>query len=173
MTTKHRTVLLPLFTAALSLSALHAPAGATEPFKRKGGLWEIKNSVMGMAGMGGAMQVCVDEKTDDLQRQLSGQDHPQHKSQCTVQDTKRSGDKLTLTSVCQMQGRKVTTKVEMSGSFESAYHGDITATYDPPMGNMKETRMTMDAKWLGPCKAGQKPGDMIMPNGMVVNGKRK
>jgi hypothetical protein len=29
--------------------------------------------------------------------------------------------------------------------------------------------MTMDAKWLGPCAADQKPGDFIMSNGMKIN----
>ena len=24
--------------------------------------------------------------------------------------------------------------------------------------------MTQEARWLGPCKPGQKPGDVIMPN---------
>jgi hypothetical protein len=27
----------------------------------------------------------------------------------------------------------------------------------------------MEAKWLGPCKAGQKPGDMVMPGGQTMN----
>jgi hypothetical protein len=27
----------------------------------------------------------------------------------------------------------------------------------------------MAAKWLGQCTAGQKPGDMIMANGMKIN----
>ena len=29
--------------------------------------------------------------------------------------------------------------------------------------------MKLDAKWLGPCEAGQKPGDMMMANGMTIN----
>jgi hypothetical protein len=29
--------------------------------------------------------------------------------------------------------------------------------------------MTMAAKWLGPCTADQKPGDMIMGNGTKIN----
>jgi hypothetical protein len=29
--------------------------------------------------------------------------------------------------------------------------------------------MTMAAKWLGPCAADQKPGDMIMGNGFKMN----
>jgi hypothetical protein len=29
--------------------------------------------------------------------------------------------------------------------------------------------MTMDAKWLGACAADQKPGDVIMSNGLKIN----
>jgi hypothetical protein len=29
--------------------------------------------------------------------------------------------------------------------------------------------MTVEAKWLGACTADQKPGDMIMGNGMKMN----
>jgi len=32
-----------------------------------------------------------------------------------------------------------------------------------------ETHMTIAAKWLGPCAAGQKPGDVVMANGMTMN----
>ena len=31
------------------------------------------------------------------------------------------------------------------------------------------TQMTIAAKWLGPCAAGQKPGDVMMGNGMKMN----
>ena len=37
---------------------------------------------------------------------------------------------------------------------------------DSPGGKMI---MTMEAKWLGPCAADQKPGDMIMSNGRTIN----
>jgi hypothetical protein len=29
--------------------------------------------------------------------------------------------------------------------------------------------MTIEAKWTGACKADQKPGDMVLPNGMKMN----
>jgi hypothetical protein len=32
-----------------------------------------------------------------------------------------------------------------------------------------KTKMTMAAKWLGPCTGEQKPGDIIMSNGMKMN----
>ncbi len=31
------------------------------------------------------------------------------------------------------------------------------------------TNMTIEAKWLGACKAGQRPGDIMMGNGMKMN----
>jgi hypothetical protein len=31
------------------------------------------------------------------------------------------------------------------------------------------THMKIAATWLGPCKKGQRPGDMIMGNGMTMN----
>ena len=32
-----------------------------------------------------------------------------------------------------------------------------------------ETNMTMESNGLGPCKADQKPGDIVMGNGMKMN----
>jgi hypothetical protein len=31
------------------------------------------------------------------------------------------------------------------------------------------THMKIAATWLGPCEKGQRPGDMIMGNGMTMN----
>ena len=41
--------------------------------------------------------------------------------------------------------------------------------YDPPQHGMKEMKMSQDARWLGACKAGQKPGDVMMPGGPKMN----
>ena len=40
------------------------------------------------------------------------------------------------------------------------------------MNGMSTTTMRMDARYLGPCKPGQKPGDMVMqglPGGIDLN----
>ena len=29
--------------------------------------------------------------------------------------------------------------------------------------------MTIEAKWIGPCKPDQKPGDIVMANGVKMN----
>lgn len=33
----------------------------------------------------------------------------------------------------------------------------------------RDTTMTLEAKWLGACKPGQKPGDIVMPGGFKMN----
>jgi hypothetical protein len=45
----------------------------------------------------------------------------------------------------------------------------MTATSDSAATPGSKTKMTMAAKWLGPCTGDQKPGDMIMGNGMKFN----
>ena len=51
------------------------------------------------------------------------------------------------------------------GDFDSAYTVNVSTTLD---GGVKKN-MTMQAKWLGPCKPDQKPGDIEMPGGMKMN----
>jgi hypothetical protein len=55
----------------------------------------------------------------------------------------------------------------ITGSFDTAYTMTVTSQGDSlPGGKMI---MTVAAKWLGPCRADQKPGDMIMGNGIKMN----
>jgi hypothetical protein len=47
-----------------------------------------------------------------------------------------------------------------------------TSAGGPPMPGAApggETKMTIVAKYLGACQAGQKPGDIMMSNGMKMN----
>jgi hypothetical protein len=34
---------------------------------------------------------------------------------------------------------------------------------------MSRTKMTIRARNVGPCKPGQRPGDLVMPNGQTMN----
>ena len=36
-------------------------------------------------------------------------------------------------------------------------------------GQTRNLTTTVEAKWLGACKADQKPGDIVMPGGMKMN----
>ena len=66
----------------------------------------------------------------------------------------------------------MTTHAEIVGDFNSAYTVTSKSHSDKgPNGNPLDTVSTIEAKWLGPCKADQKPGDIVMPGGFKLNVK--
>lgn len=148
---------------ALLLIAAPLAANAAELPKRKSGLWEISTAQTG-GPAGPLAQLCIDEKTDDLTRQLAAGAVP-----CSKQDIRREGDRYVAESVCRIGDTTATTRTVFSGKFDSAYQADIDAKYSPPLMGMSEGRSTVSARWLGPCRAGQRPGDITMPNGTVIN----
>jgi len=74
---------------------------------------------------------------------------------------------MTIDSTCVLDGKPATAHSVITGSFDNAHTMTVTSQRpDIPDGKMT---MTMDAKWLGPCAADQKPGDVIMSNGTKIN----
>jgi hypothetical protein len=147
------------------LLAGRAAAAADNPPKRKSGLWEMKMSGGKTQGMP-AVQQCVDEKTDDLMTKDMGQDQ---KMQCSKNEMRKEGNKMTVESVCKIENSTVKTRAVFTGRFDSAYKADIQSSYDPPLRGMKEASSVIEAKWLGPCKAGQRPGDVSIPGMPDIN----
>ena len=157
---------LSLITLYLVTSSLAGAALAADMPKRKAGLWEIRMHMEGAPDMG-PIQQCIDQNTDNLMQQKA----KQGKSDCSVMDVKPSGNKVAIHSVCTIEGTTATTDGVFEGAFDSSYKGTMKTRYAPPMHGMSESNMTQQARWLGPCKPGQKPGDVIMPNmgGMDIN----
>jgi hypothetical protein len=107
----------------------------------------------------GPMQECVDQNTDNLMQQGAIEGDPD----CKAPDVKRSGDKVTIHSECKLDATTtVSSEYLLQGSFDSAYKGTVKFKNKSPDGT-RETSMTLEARWLGPCKPGQKPGDVIAP----------
>ena len=136
------------------------PASAAEMPARKPGLWEIKAN----NGNGVAFRQCIDAATDQaLQARVGAAPN----AQCSKRDVQKSGDSITVDSTCTAAGKTLTTHAVVAGSFDSSYTVTVTSQGEGlPGGSMT---MVMTAKWLGPCAADQKPGDMIMPGGMKIN----
>src|ERR1044071_4770706 len=91
---------------------------------------------------------------------------------CSKRETKKVGNTIVFDSVCSMGAGTTTSHGVVAGDFNSAYTVKINSKREggPPIPNMPaETNMNIAAKWLGPCKADQKPGDIIMANGMKMN----
>jgi len=157
-TVSHARPLLALaFAAGFAASAL-----ADELPKRKAGLWEINMHMQGVPNMG-PMQQCIDQNTDNLMLQHA------RKTDCRAVEVKHTGSAISIHSVCKMQGSTATTDGVFAGSFDSSYKGRMTTRFNPPWNGMSVSNISHEARWIGPCKPGQKPGDVIMPSIGGVN----
>src|SRR5262245_8342994 len=106
------------------------------------------------------MQQCIDEKTDDLMKNsMMGSE----KQSCSKNEMRREGDKWVAESICKFNDSTAKTRAVFTGQFDSAYKADIKSTYEPPLHGMRESSAIIEARWLGVCKPGQRPGDMSMP----------
>lgn len=151
----------PLLLAAALAVAF--PAAAVDLPQRRSGVWEVVTATPG-APSGPAAQLCIDEKTDDLARQLA-----QGMVNCSRQDVRRDGDGYVVDSVCRLGESTATTRARITGRFDAAYRIDVAATYEPPLMGLREGRASVDARWTGPCRAGQRAGDMTLPGGVTIN----
>lgn len=158
-------LLAVLMTGAVALAA--APASAIELPVRKAGLWELKMVMAGSAVPAMTMQHCTDETVD---RQMSAAYGPSQANMCSKNDVQKTAAGFVVDSVCNSGGIATTTHAEIGGDFNSAYTVKVaTKMSGGPAGMPHDANMTLEAKWLGACTAGMKPGDIVMPGGVKMN----
>jgi hypothetical protein len=154
--------------AAVAMLAIMAgTVTAAELPTRRPGLWEIRMVDAATKAAGLTMQQCTDPATDkDLTSNLS----PMAKQTCTKSDVRKTAAGYMADAVCTVNGMSMTSHSDVSGDFNSAYTVKVTSKAEgTPSGVPRETTMTIEARWLGPCKPDQKPGDIVMPGGFKVN----
>jgi hypothetical protein len=152
----------------LLAGAVTGPAFALDFPARKPGLWEIQTGDGTSKGPAGAhtMQQCIDAASDKAMRDMG---QGMGKDMCSKQELRADGGKLVMDSVCKIGNTTATSHAVLSGDFNTAYRMESKSSYNPPLMGRAEGASVMEAKWVGPCKADQKPGDMVMSNGMKMN----
>jgi Protein of unknown function (DUF3617) len=141
------------------IALVPAAAFAVDLPARKPGLWEIKMAFEGRPGAQ-SIQQCIDPETDAIMQSSA----TNIGSQCSKRDIVKSGDTTTIDSVCSVAGKEASSHAVVKGSFDSAYTMTVSSKSDAGAINL-----TVTAKWLGLCEAGQRPGDLILPNGIKLN----
>jgi hypothetical protein len=154
---------------ALGLLAL-APASSVRADElpiRKAGLWEMKVMRTGSPMPDMTMQQCTDESTD---KEMSTTFAPMSKDICSKKDFQKTATGYVSDSVCGLAGVSIASHSEITGDFNSAYTvRTVSHTASGPAAVKGDHQTTIEAKWLGACKADQKPGDIVMPGGLKVN----
>jgi hypothetical protein len=157
-----------VFTAVvLTASAAHA----IDIPPRKPGLWEIRMTFEGRKMPPQVAQHCIDAESD---RQMNAMGNSMQNEACSKRDVTKVAGTIVVDSICNFGGATTTTHGVVSGDFNSAYTVKTESWREggsalPGRKAGEPTRMTVEAKWLGACKPGQRPGDIIMHNGMKMN----
>lgn len=148
-------------------AAAPATASVASPAARpRAGLWQMTMNTDAGPGIRLGGEMCMGEDTNWTSPQ-TGQTSP---SNCEATQLQPVAGGMGFTSVCKSDGRTITTTGVAKGDFNSAYTTEFTQTIDPPVAGMAQTRTTMEAKWLGPCREGQVPGQMSVKLGGLGQG---
>ena len=124
-----------LLALGVVAATLAGAAVAADMPKRKPGLWEINMQMDGVPNMG-PMQQCIDQNTDNLMQQQA----KKGKTDCSVMDIKPSGNKVSIHTVCKIEGSTATTDGVFEGAFDSSYKGKLKTRFTPPMHGIRKCR---------------------------------
>ena len=155
---------LPLVTA-LSFAA----STVAQDFpKLKPGLWSQLTTTVGRPkAQPQASTLCLDDSTQQYVYRMS---LGMMAGLCSKHDLKVAGNKVTIDAVCDLGVTRVQTKSVTTLNGDTAYRTEAHAVFDPPLkGTPRDSVTIIDAKHVGPCKDGQQPGDMTLPNGQQMN----
>jgi uncharacterized protein DUF3617 len=155
--------------SVLALAACASSAAAQEIPTRRAGLWEVTINHDGKNTPPQTMQQCTDAETDKLMNAFGG---ALSADMCTKQEIKKVGATLVISATCQVGPMKSTSQSVVTGDFSSNYTVKVTSKIEGlPAGvpDVAGGTTTIQARWVGACKPGQRPGDIVMANGQTMN----
>lgn len=152
---------------ALAL-AFAAPAAAQDYPKLKPGLWEVssRTSMQTKDEPPVRTTMCLDDATA---REMYRFSQGMMEGMCSKFDVKHVGDRYISEANCKLGESRMVARSTMTMSGDTAYTIEGSSSYDPPFMGMKEATTSVQARHAGPCKPGQKPGDLTTPSGQTIN----
>ncbi len=141
------------------LAAGAATAGTQALPHQKPGLWQSETTV---AGQHVSSQSCIDAASEAKMSAIGSQ---VSRRKCPSQQLTHNPDgSWRNVSTCELRpGVKTTTRTDVTGDYNSKF----TMVMRSPPDAAPE--MTIVMTWIGPCKPGQRGGDVILSNGTKMN----
>jgi hypothetical protein len=153
-------------TAALALAAA-APAAAVDYPTLRNGQWEMTTGASGAGGTPRKSTICLDAST---QKAMIDMGVGMQKEMCARMDMRREGAKFITDAECKIGNSVIKSHGVMTMTGDTAYRTETAATFDPPFAkDMKEAKTVIEGKYLGPCRDGLQPGDMVTDTGQKIN----
>ena len=158
-------MLRPLALLAAA-SLLSAPAFAQDYPKLRPGLWDLTKSSDRPNDPGQRTSICLDES---LQKEMYQSGLGAMSGMCSKHEFHLKGSRGDAEFICNMGANTMHSKSVMTIDGDTAYRTEIDTTFEPPLNGQAHTHSTLVARHTGACKPGQRPGDMILPNGRSIN----
>lgn len=113
-------------TFVMGLQAASLSAEEVKMPLRKAGKWE-QSTVMEEGGKKHeqTLTICIDA---DMERNTALASDAEHKHNCSKYEVKKEGDAVVVAATCNMNGRDVESRTELSGDFQSAFTVKINST---------------------------------------------
>ena len=157
----------PISMLVLAAAAVLTPLASAQDYpKLKPGLWELKRSSDRPDDRGQSTTMCMDES---LQREMYDMGRGAMSGMCSKHDFKITGSRGSGESVCSVNGSTCHSRFTMTINGDVAYRTEVETRVDPPTPNGSTLHSVIEARYTGPCKTGQRPGDMTLPNGQTIN----
>jgi hypothetical protein len=145
------------FAAGMLVVSTAAFAQVPDYPLRKPGFWEMSIRVdADGVPLSTRMRQCVDAQSDRLL-----QHYDMDTGDCKTQGPRRQGSTWVVDLVdCTFMGSKMTTRMVLSGDFQTNTRTELTHTWVPPIPGML-ARRTIEGRWAAAaCPAGWQPGDL-------------
>jgi len=151
----------------LAAALVTAEATAQDMPKMKPGLWESTTSTGGPKGAPAhtaKTSMCINEA---VQKDIMAFSQNMG-AKCSKNAMHRDGNKYIGEAECTFGASTMKSQSVSKFTSDTAYRVENRTTFSPPMNGMSESTSTQDARYVGPCPAGMKAGDMNM-GGRTMN----
>ncbi len=156
----------PAPSAGAASVTTRGPGGFVRP-QRKAGLWLMSISTNSGPGISLNGEMCLDAQTE----KTAGFDAGSGSRDCGKPVFHAAPGGMSFDTVCKFGKRTMTTHGVATGDFSNNYQMTLKTRTDPPLPvGQAETTTQIKAKWMGPCKPGQKPGSVSMKLGSIGPG---
>ena len=144
------------------------PASADTLPKRQAGMWEVSISPgKGLPPM--STKQCVDEATDAKMMEMGNDATRSMGSSCSKNEFKKTASGFETSAECKTGSSTMVSRGVFTGDFTTAYSGEVTTSFTPPLYGQSASTINISAKFLGACTDGLKPGDILLPNGQKTS----
>jgi len=154
-----------MFALAFSVPAYAASTLEVPPLRP--GLWEATTASANRSQPQPAVtRMCIDKQT---QRRVLEQLAFAAPRMCSRNQYGMRGGRFMTDSSCTLGASTIEGRTETTFLRDTAYRTEVVGRVGPT-GRVAETQTTViDGRHVGPCPAGMKPGDLILPNGLTLN----